>query len=180
MTMFRARLVVFAFGLVSVLAAGRAHAQTVSFQAELLKDWSQLKATMHAIAAEMPADKYNFKPTDAQQTFGERVVHVASTNVFILGALGGTAAKPTIDPKATTKEAALKALDDSFDYGTALLKEQSDQTLLQAAPAPPKFLGASSRARLIDFLVGHTWDLYGQMVVYLRLNGLVPPASKRM
>ena len=136
---------------------------------------------MHKIAAEMPADKYGFRPTDAQQTFGERTVHVAGANVELLSSLGGTAVpKPVIDPKATTKEAALKALDDSFDYGIALIKEQSDQTLLQQPPAPPKFLGPSSRARIIRFLVGHTWDIYGQMAVYLRLNGVVPPASQKM
>ena len=180
MTILRAITVVFALGSISVFGAGTAQAQSVSLQAELLKDWSALKETMHKIAAEMPADKYGFRPTEAQQTFGERTVHIASVNVALLGSLGGTATKPTIDSKATTKDAALKALDDSFDYGTALLKEQTDQALLQAVAAAPKFLGPSSRARIISFLVGHTWDIYGQMVVYLRLNGHVPPASQRM
>ncbi len=90
--------------------------------------------TMHKIAAEMPADKYGFRPTEAQQTFGERTVHIATVNVALLGSLDGTATlKPTIDPKATTKDAAIKALDDSFDYGAALLKQQTDQTLLDQA-----------------------------------------------
>ena len=44
----------------------------------------------------------------------------------------------------------------------------------------PKFMGPSSRARIIAFLAGHTWDIYGQMAVYLRLNGQVPPASQKM
>lgn len=181
MTMLRATIVMFSFGVIALFGANHAQAQTVSLQAELLKDWSALKTTMHRIADEMPADKYGFRPTEAQQTFGERAVHVAIVNVALLGALGGTAIpKPVIDPKATTKDAALKALDDSFDYGIALLKQQSDQTLLDRAEAPPRFLGPSSRARIIGFLVGHTWDTYGQMAVYLRLNGHVPPASQRM
>jgi len=168
-------------GFTSVLGVTRVETQTVSLQAELLKDWSALKSTMHQIAAEMPADKYGFRPTDAQQTFGERVVHIAVVNVALLGLLDGTTtAKPTIDPKATAKDAAIKALDDSFDYGATLLKQQSDRTMLQAVASPPKFLGPSSRARIITFLVGHTWDIYGQMVVYLRLNGHVPPASQKM
>jgi uncharacterized damage-inducible protein DinB len=182
MTKFRAIVGVFAFGLMSVFAASRVHTQTetVSLQAELLKDWSGQKETMHKIAAEMPADKYNFKPTEAQQTFGERTVHVATANVYFLSMLGGTAPKPTIDPKVTTKDAAIKALDDSFDYGAAILKQQTDQTLLQPVASAPKFLGPSSRARIIAFLAGHTSDIYGQMVVYLRLNGHVPPASQKM
>jgi len=179
-TMLRGILGVFVVGLLFLSTSGRAQTEKVSLQAELLKDWIGLKETMHKIAAEMPADKYGFKPTPAQQTFGERTVHVATTNVYFLGLLGGTAAKPTIDPKAAGKDAALKALDDSFDYGTAILKQQTDQALLQSVASAPQFMGPSSRARLVAFLAGHTWDIYGQMVVYLRLNGLVPPASQKM
>jgi uncharacterized damage-inducible protein DinB len=181
MTMLRAIASVFVFGLMAAFGFAPVQAQNVSLQTELLKDWSSLKTTMHALAAEMPADKYTFRPTDGQQTFGERVLHVAMVNVGILGALdGGGAAKPTIDSKATAKDAAIKAMDDSFDYGAALLKPQTDQTLLQIATSAPKFMGPSSRARIISFLAGHTWDIYGQLVVYLRLNGRVPPMSQKM
>ena len=62
-------------------------------------------------------------------------------------------------------------------YGTAILRDQTDQTMMQTVYAP--FLGASSRARVVTFLIGHTWDLYGQLAVYLRLQGHVPPASQR-
>lgn len=178
--MLRAIVGVFVVGFLSLSASGQAQTESVSLQAELLKDWIGLKDTMHKIAAEMPSDKYGFKPTPEQQTFGERTVHVATANVYFLSLLGGTAPKPTIDPKATGKDAALKALDDSFDYGAAILKQQTDQTLLQSVTSAPKFMGPSSRARIIAFLAGHTWDIYGQMAVYLRLNGRVPPASQKM
>lgn len=180
MSMLRATAVLFAVGFIFVCTPGGAQTQPASLQAELLKDWSALKTTMHAIAAEMPADKYTFRPTEGQQTFGERTVHVASVNVGLLSVLGGKTPKPVVDPKATTKDAALKALDESFDYGVALLKQETDETLRQLVASPPQFMGPSSRARMVTFLAGHTWDIYGQMVVYLRLNGLVPPASKRM
>ena len=62
-------------------------------------------------------------------------------------------------------------------YGEALINEQTDQTLLGTVQA--RFMGPATRARVLYFLVGHTWDIYGQMVVYLRLNGKVPPASQR-
>lgn len=170
-----------AVGLALSTGPGQAQTAPVTLQSEVLKDWSALKSTLHAIAAEMPAEKYTYRPTPAQQTFGERVVHIANVNAGILSTLdGGSTPKPAIDAKATTKDSALKALDDSFDYGVALLRTQTDTTLLQPVPSPPKFLGPSSRARIVTFLVGHTWDIYGQLVVYLRLNGLVPPASQRM
>jgi uncharacterized damage-inducible protein DinB len=175
-TLFRATLALIAIGFMSMSQTGRA--QQPSVQSEILKDWAALKDTMRKIVAEMPADKFSYKPTPAQQSFGERTVHVANANVYFLGLLGGNAAKPTIDAKATTKDAALKALDDSFDYGTELLKQQTDDTLRQLVAAPPKFMGPSTRTRIMTFLVGHTWDAYGQMAVYLRLNGQVPPASK--
>jgi hypothetical protein len=156
-----------------------AAAQSPSIQAELIKDWTGLKTTMDKIVAEMPDDKFGFKPTPAQQNFGERVVHVAQTNVFLGALLGGKAEKPKIDPKATTKADATKAMDDSFDYLTASIKEQTDATMMQAVAMPPAFLGPSSRTRIVYTLIGHTWDIYGQMAVYLRLSGKVPPASQR-
>jgi uncharacterized damage-inducible protein DinB len=164
----------------SVLAAP-VYAQAPSLQGEMLKDWTALKDMMAKLANEMPADKFNAKPTPAQQTFAERVVHVANVNNSFLGMIGGKAKPPALDAKAAamSKDAAIKAMNESFDYGTALLKEQTDQSLLQPAIKPPPFLGESTRARVYTFLIGHTWDIYGQLVVYLRLNGHVPPASQR-
>jgi uncharacterized damage-inducible protein DinB len=161
------------------IAVPNSAAQGVSLKDEMLKDWENLKATMTKIAEEMPADKFNFKPTDPQQSYGERVLHVAQVNARFLGMIGGKATAPTIAATATSKEASIKAMADSFDYGSALLKEQTDQTLMQAVPMPPRFLGPSTKARMFTFLIGHTWDIYGQMVVYLRLSGKVPPASQR-
>jgi uncharacterized damage-inducible protein DinB len=159
-----------------VLAQGPA---TASIQAEVLKDWTALKETLMKIADEMPVDGYAFKPTPAQETFGRRVVHIAVGGNRFLELMGGKAAAPKIDAAAaaTSKTAAMKALADSFDYGTAIIKSQTDQTMLQTVDAP--FLGPSSRARVFTFVMGHTWDLYGQLAVYLRLQGHVPPASQR-
>lgn len=152
-----------------------------SLLGDMIKDWSGLKETMAKLASALPADKYSFKPTPAQQTFAERVVHIATVNNRFLSAVGGKATAPTVDAKAAamSKDAAIKAMNDSFDYGMALLKEQTDQTLLQPAANPPGFLGPSTRARMFVFLIGHTWDIYGQMVVYARLNDVTPPASQR-
>jgi uncharacterized damage-inducible protein DinB len=161
---------------VRTFAQGRA---TASIQAEMLKDWTDLKDTLMKIATEMPAERYSFKPTPAQETFGRRVVHIAVGGNRFLALMGGKATAPKVDAVAAamTKEAAIKAMADSFDYGTAILKEQTDKTMLQTVDAP--FLGPSSRARVFTFVIGHTWDLYGQLAVYLRLQGQVPPASQR-
>ncbi|MGE0705835.1 MAG: DinB family protein, partial [Vicinamibacterales bacterium] len=172
------RIAVFACALTALATPSFAQ---VSLKEEMLKDWASLQNLITGLANEMPADKYNAKPTEPQQTFGERVVHVAVVNNRFLGMVGGTAKAPELDPKTAplSKDAALKALTDSFAYGTALLNELNDQTLLQAVASPPQFLGPSTKARIFNFLNGHTWDTYGQLVVYLRLNGGVPPASQR-
>jgi uncharacterized damage-inducible protein DinB len=162
-----------------VAAPPDARAQSPSIQSELLRDWTALKDTMAKIAAAMPEDKFTYKSTEAQRDFGQQVLHVAQVNARFLQLLGGKAGAPTVDPKATGKAVILKSMDDTFDYGIALLKEQTDQTMLQPVANPPGFLGPSSRARIVWFLIGHTWDIYGQMAVYLRLNGVVPPASVR-
>ena len=130
------------------------------------------------IAQAMPEDKYGFKATPAQRSFGGHVMHIAQVNMMLLPALGSKIPAPTIDGKATSKADVIKAMIDTFDYGTAILKEQTDQTMVGGVQGPP-WMGFSTRARMIEFLVGHTQDTYGQMVVYLRLSGGVPPASQR-
>jgi len=158
-------------------AVPSARAQSAVVKAEVLKDWTGLKDTMMKIADAMPEDKFGYKSTPAQRSYGEQVLHVATVNMALLGTIGGTTAAPTINAKATAKAEILKALSDSFDYGTALINEQTPDGMLQVVKA--RFLGESTRARVIYFLVGHTWDIYGQMAVYLRLNGVTPPASVR-
>jgi uncharacterized damage-inducible protein DinB len=163
--------------LMLVVTAQSSAAQSIN--AEMVKDWNDLKGTMDKIAAAMPEDKFTFKATPAQRDYGQQIMHIAQVNFKILQAVGAKVPAPAIDLKATTKAGIIKAMDDSFDFGLAILKEQTDQTMLQPAAMPPGFMGPSSKARIFTFLIGHTWDIYGQMAVYLRLNGVVPPASVR-
>ena len=153
-------------------------AETASVRAELLKDWTELKPVMMAIAAAMPEEKFIYKSTPAQRDYGQQIMHVATGNMTYLRFLRGRAAVPAFNRLATSKAEILQALAASFDYGEALLREQTDESMLQIVETNP-FLGPSSTARVIYFLLGHTWDIYGQMAVYLRLNGIVPPRSDR-
>jgi uncharacterized damage-inducible protein DinB len=170
------RFAIVIFVLSSAVVARPAHAATL--KEELLRDWVEMKETMHKLAAEMPEDKYGYKSTPPQRDFGQQVLHVAGANLINLRFLGGKATPPALNRNAKAKAEIIKAMDDSFDYGTALINELTDQTLMETVQTNA-FLGPSSRARVIWFLLGHSWDIYGQMVVYLRLNGGVPPASQR-
>src|SRR4029079_17008161 len=84
-----------------------------------------------------------------------------------------------IDVKATTKADVMTALRQSFDFGDAELREFNDQQLNERVTPPQSFGSSASRLRLIYGSMLHTLDIYGQMAVYLRLSGIVPPASRR-
>ena len=162
---------------VLALCVSTAFAQATVYE-DVVKDWAGQKDLLVKLAAAMPDDKLGFKPTPAQRSYGEHILHIAQVNVALLAAVGGKTPAPTIDMKATTKAAMIKQMTDSFDYGAALLKE-FDNTTIQGTVTQPFGMGPATRARVFFFLVAHTQDTYGQMAVYLRLNGGVPPASQR-
>jgi uncharacterized damage-inducible protein DinB len=161
--------------LLAVAAPSRAQA---TLSGDMLKDWQQQKDTMVKIADAMPEDKFGYKSTPAQRNYGEQVMHVVQINQALLGTLGAKTAAPAINMKATSKADILRALTQSYDYGEAVFKEFNDQSWV-AAVMGPRFIGQATRVRIASFAMTHTMDIYGQMVVYLRLNGIVPPASRR-
>jgi len=143
-------------------------------------DWERTKTLVLGLVNAMPDDKFGYKPTPAQGSFAERAMHVATIDMALLGTVGGKTPAPTLaNPKATTKAEVVAALQASFDYGAAVIKEFNDQQLMERVASMP-FLGpTASRLKVIYFSMQHTQDIYGQLVVYLRLNGITPPASNR-
>ena len=106
-----------------------------------LQDWMALKDTMMKIADAMPEDKFTYRATPAERTWGEQILHVAEANVNQIGRLGPKAMAPVINMKATSRVEILKALADSFDYGTAALNEQTEPTGEQHDPSGIRSLG---------------------------------------
>ena len=167
--------------ILGLLLAAPAAAQAPSLRDGALRDWNSQRDLLVKMAAALPQDKFGFRPTPAQRTWGEQILHIAQANVNQMGRLGAKAPAPAIDMTLTSPAAILDALTASFDYGTAVLQEQTDASLVQAA-GTTRFdgsMGPSTKVRVVYYVVGHTWDIYGQMVVYLRLNGITPPASQR-
>ena len=138
------------------------------------------------VAKTMPAEKYSFAPThaifaptqgekfDTVRTFGQQVAHVAQANYYFFMTISGM--KPDVDMKAlekmTGKEEAVAALAGSFAFGhkaVATITAENAFTVIKGAD------GLDTRATLATFAVAHGYDHYGQMVEYLRMNGLVPP-----
>ncbi len=175
--MKRVMLTMAAAAFVAVTAT-TADAQGVTLASDMLKDWQQQKGQIVGIAEAMPEDKWSYKSTPAQRSYGEQVMHVVQVNQMLLGTLGAKTAAPAINMKATSRADTLQALRQSYDYGEAVLKEFNDAAWVQPVMGP-RFIGQATRVRIANFAMTHTMDIYGQMVVYLRLNGIVPPASRR-
>src|ERR1700743_1712775 len=132
-------------------------------------------------AEAMPADKFNYAPTSGEfkvaRTFAPQIAHVAQAQYFFFGGFG---VKPAIDPqsigKLKSKEEIVAALKASFAYA----KKAAVTITPENAFADMKDVdGASTRATIAAVDLAHNNDHYGQMVVYLRLNGIVPPASRK-
>jgi uncharacterized damage-inducible protein DinB len=146
---------------------------------DVQSDLDRTRELILALVNAMPDDKFGFKPTPAQQSFGERVMHIVTVDGFLFNTLGGKTPAPTINQKATSKADILAALKQSYDWQAAVMKEFNDQQLVERV-MPPPFLGSSaSRVKVFYYDLQHTEDIYGQLVVYLRLNGVTPPASQR-
>src|SRR6185503_11382345 len=123
---------------------------------EIQNDWTRNNVLVYGLANAMPADKYGFKPVAEEQSFGERVLHVAQVNVSLLQGLGAKTPPPAIDPKATSKAEALAAVQKVGDYGIAVIKEFSDPQLTGRVESP-WFMGPmSTRQRILYFLMTHS------------------------
>jgi hypothetical protein len=149
---------------------------------EIENDWSRNNVLIYGLAAAMPEDKFNYKPTPAQQSFGERVLHAAQINLMLLQSLGAKTPAPAIDTNATSKAASMAAVQRVGEYGVAVIRELGEQGLVARIDSPGPmafFMGPKlSRQRVLYFLMMHSQDTYGQLVVYARLNGVTPPASR--
>lgn len=140
------------------------------------------------VAKAMPADKYGFAPSagaftdkaakfDGVRTFAQQVTHIASANYYFAMTVSGT--KPDVDMKAigkmTSKEDCLKVLADSFAFAH---KAVGTITTANAFESIKGADGLHTRVEVAAFISAHGSDHYGQMVEYLRMNGILPPGSK--
>jgi uncharacterized damage-inducible protein DinB len=132
----------------------------------------------------MPEDKYSFAPTNGEfkgvRTFAQEVKHVAAANyMFGAGVLGE---KPPVEfsengpDSIKSKAEIMKFLNESFAYLHKALASVTDQNQLDQIDTP--FGMKTARLTFASFGVAHPLDHYGQMVEYLRMNGIIPPASR--
>jgi hypothetical protein len=151
------------------------------------REISDIEKQVVDVAEAMPEDKYNFSPESLHiprsdykgvRTFAVQVKHVAASNYFMWSHLTGDklpdGLKDGNGPEnLKTKTDIIKFLKDSFALGHKAAASLTTENMLQTAEG-----SKSSRFHLATFGVAHAFDHYGQMVEYLRMNGIVPPASR--
>jgi uncharacterized damage-inducible protein DinB len=129
--------------------------------------------TIITAAKQMPEEYYTFRPTQEVRSFGELMAHIAESN-FEMAAIGKGETAPVLDV-VPTKTEVIKALEDSFDYSA---KAREDMTK-ERKEILVKFMGGTQPAgNVLDFSVFHSLQHYGNVIVYMRLKGLIPPSSQ--
>ena len=135
----------------------------------------------------MPEDKYSFAPSHGEfkgvRTFAQQIKHVAASNYMIAAAILGE--KPPVElggengpDSMTAKADIVEFAKDSFAYAHKAVATINEKNLV--APIKNPFgEGTATRLGMATSITWHSFDHYGQMVEYLRMNGMIPPASRR-
>ncbi len=127
----------------------------------------------------MPADKYNFAPAQGQftgvRTFAQQVVHVTEANYHYFGSISSIVPAHKPNPAdLKTKDQIVQALQDSINYGHQVIATITPQNALEAMGTGKD---AQTRTGTVAAAISHGYNHYGQLVEYLRMNGIIPPAS---
>src|SRR5271155_1362516 len=146
----------------------------------VLDSWNDIGRKLIVIAEDFPEDKYDFKPTPAQRSFAEQLLHAANANYFFTNPALGQKPPAEEDPKRDqykTKADVMAFVKKAFADGAAAIQSKGDKGLSDLIVDP----FAHQYVRVSDFAYGfieHSGEHYGQLVVYYRLSGLVPPESR--
>ena len=145
----------------------------------LLDSWNDIGRKLTAMAEDFPEDKYDFKPTPAERSFAEQLLHAAGANYFFIDPVMGKKPPAAEDPKREqykSKADVVAFVKKSFADGAAAIQSKGEKGLMTEVVYLP-----DQKARVLDIAYGfieHNGEHYGQLVVYYRLAGLVPPQSR--
>jgi uncharacterized damage-inducible protein DinB len=145
----------------------------------VLDSWNEIGRKLTAMAEDFPEDKYDFKPTPAQRSFAEQLLHAAGASYYFTNPVMGKEPPAAEDPKRDqykSKADIVAFVKKSFADGAAAIQSKGEKGLTTEVVYFP-----DQRARVLDIaygLIEHSGEHYGQLVVYYRLAGLVPPESR--
>jgi len=154
-------------------------AQSNPLSADLKADYTTVKDYFIRSAEKMPEAQYSFRHTPEVRSFGQLVAHVADDQYNLCAPAKGEirhAAYAEIEHTLTTKADLVAALKKAFAYCDAAYDSLTDASATETV----KFNNRNqTRFEMLNWNIWHTWEHYGNAVVYLRLNGLIPPSSEK-
>ncbi len=145
----------------------------------VLDSWNDIGRKLTAMAEDFPEDKYDFKPTPAQRSFAEQLLHAAGSCYYFTNPVMGKKPPAAEDPKRDqykSKADIVAFVKKSFADGATALQSKGEKGLTTEV-----VYFDHQKARVLDIangLIEHSGEHYGQLVVYYRLAGLVPPESR--
>jgi hypothetical protein len=151
------------------------HAQASNpISADTKSGYTSIKNILLKAADKMPEESYSFRTVPQVRTYGEMIAHVADTQTFLCSTGTGQAKRGTAASK-TSKADLVAALKASFDVCDPVYDSVTDATGTQIL----KVFGRDmTKIGLLNFNTAHDNEMYGTMVAYLRLKGIVPPSSE--
>lgn len=162
-----------ALTILAVFSMAAAYAQN-PFSADSKSSYTGIKNTLLKAADKMPEANYSFRTVPAVRTYGEMIGHIADIQMMLCGMVKGEQAKPVSTGK-TSKADLTAALKASFDYCDAVYNSMDDKTGAQMI----KMFGRDqTKLGVLNFNVVHDNEMYGNLVAFLRIKGIVPPSSE--
>lgn len=149
---------------------------------ELSWAWNAIGGKLLAMAEDFPEDKYDFKAQQDERTFRRNLLHVAAECYTMLNAMKGSAFGPASNEDSLlthypSKTDIVKLYKQLVNDGAQLIKEQGDSTLTHEFKFPwGNFMAHGSLGWMS--IIEHAGEHYGQLVVYYRVNGMIPPSSR--
>jgi len=149
---------------------------------EILAFWNQIGNRLVAMAEDFPEDKYSFKAQKDERSFGDNLVHVADEDYRLLSAIKGAPMGPAGGKQLNfadyqNKAAVVKLMKQVVADGAAMLQEQGEPGLAREIKYPYGNALIHASAAWLD-CIEHSAEHYGQLVVYYRVSGMVPPSSR--
>ncbi len=151
-------------------------AQANPLSTDLRNDYRTIRDYVIRAAEKMPDDRYGFKPSPDVRSFAQQIAHVADDQYNLCAPAKGEprkAAYTAIESSLSKKADLVAALKDAFAYC-----DDAYDVLTDATATEPSLDRARNRFSMLNWNLWHTWEHYGNIVVYLRMNGLVPPSSE--
>jgi len=146
----------------------------------VLESWNDIGRKLIAMAEDFPEDKYDFKPTLAQRSFAEQLLHAVGANYFFTNLAQGQKPPAEEDPKRDqykTKADVVAFVKKSFADGASAISAKGDKGMTDLLTDPDSHRQVSV-SDLAYGLIEHSGEHYGQLAVYYRVAGLVPPESR--